>query len=206
MELRKQVALYEKNCMQELQETEMTSLSMFLQSSANTEMVYTILTGITKFALLNFVRVKMTAEQERKHKEMEYYVDQHGDTTITLRQIKIRNINQWDKLKKDDLTEKMSVSVIQTSKEEIIQEEQEDERNTFWKTRPLIQLNDDVVKKGSTLVDDRIEDLDAEEDVETLIPTVTKMTFHKLYEFGKLFEFNKLGLDLLENSFSPDLN
>ena len=62
------------------------------------------------------------------------------------------------------------------------------------------------MKKGSTLVDDRIEDLDAEENVETLIPTVTKMTFHKLYEFGKLFEFNKLGLDLLENSFSPDLN
>ena len=53
----------------------MTSLSMFLQSSANTEMVYTILTGITKFALLNFVRVKMTAEQERKYKEMEYHVD-----------------------------------------------------------------------------------------------------------------------------------
>ena len=39
-----------------------------------------------------------------------------------------------------------------------------------------------------------------------MIPTVSEITFHKLYEFGKLFERNKLGLDLLENSFSPELN
>ena len=47
---------------EEDQEIQMTSLSMFLQSSANTEMVYSILTGITKFALLNFLRDGMTAE------------------------------------------------------------------------------------------------------------------------------------------------
>ena len=45
-----------------------------------------------------------------------------------------------------------------------------------------------------------------EEDQVTMIPTVSEITFHKLYEFGKLFERNKLGLDLLENSFSPELN
>jgi len=44
------------------------------------------------------------------------------------------------------------------------------------------------------------------EQTETLIPTISKITYHKLYEFGKLFERNKLGLGLLENSFSPDLN
>ena len=70
----------------------MTSLSMFVQSSANTEMVYSILTGLTKFALLNFMRNKMTREQEKEFKEMEYQVDRKGDTTITLRSIKIHNI------------------------------------------------------------------------------------------------------------------
>lgn len=34
---------------------------------------------------------------------MEYRVDRHGDTTITLREIKINNIEQWDKLSVNDL-------------------------------------------------------------------------------------------------------
>ena len=94
---------------EEDQEIQMTSLSMFLQSSANTEMVYSILTGITKFALLNFLRDGMTAEQTAEFKRMEYRVDKKGDTTITLRRIKINNVKQWEKVKKDDLQESMSI-------------------------------------------------------------------------------------------------
>ena len=29
---------------------------------------------------------------------MEYRVDRHGDTTITIRQINIKNIKEWDKM------------------------------------------------------------------------------------------------------------
>ena len=94
---------------EEDEEIQMTSLSMFLQSSANTEMVYSILTGITKFALLNFLRDGMTAEQTAEFKRMEYRVDKKGDTTITLRRIKINNVKQWEKVKKDDLRESMSI-------------------------------------------------------------------------------------------------
>ena len=43
---------------------------------------------------------------------MEYTVDKKGDTTITLRQIKISNIKKWEKITKDDLTEsKMAVKL-----------------------------------------------------------------------------------------------
>ena len=71
--------------MKSKEEKEITSLSMFLQTSMNTEMVYSILTGLCKFALLNFMGNKLSAEQLREFKEMEYRVDHHGDTTITMR-------------------------------------------------------------------------------------------------------------------------
>ena len=60
--MRQKVAVNEESKLKDEGEIQMTSLSMFLQSSANTEMVYSILTGITKFALLNFLRNGMTAE------------------------------------------------------------------------------------------------------------------------------------------------
>lgn len=61
-ELRKRVADNEERNIKDAKEKSMTSLSMFLQSSANTEMVYSILEGITKFALLNYMRDKMTVQ------------------------------------------------------------------------------------------------------------------------------------------------
>ena len=61
-ELRKRVADNEQRNITDAKEKSMTSLSMFLQSSANTEMVYSILEGITKFALLNYMRDKMTVQ------------------------------------------------------------------------------------------------------------------------------------------------
>ena len=57
---------------------------LLMNSSQNLEMVYTILYGINKFTLLNNVS-KLTKEQTKKFKAMEYRVDQQGDTTITLR-------------------------------------------------------------------------------------------------------------------------
>ena len=40
----------------------------------------------------------------------------------------------------------------------------------------------------------------------TVINSKTEITYHQLYEFGKLFEANKISLQMLEKSFSPDLN
>ena len=57
------------------QEMKMTPLMVFLSSSINTELVYTILHGIGKFTLLNFMRNEFSAEQMRNFKAMEYKVD-----------------------------------------------------------------------------------------------------------------------------------
>ena len=36
-------------------------------------------------------------------KKMEYKVDQYGDTTITIRKIKISDIHKWSSLKVEDI-------------------------------------------------------------------------------------------------------
>ena len=62
------------------------------------EIVYTILHGICQFTLLNFMRNEFTAEQMKQFRAMEYRVDRFGDTTITMRTIRINDIEKWDKL------------------------------------------------------------------------------------------------------------
>ena len=42
-------------------------------------------------------------EKMKRFKKMEYRVDQHGDTTITIRKIKIKNIEKWDKMSTDEI-------------------------------------------------------------------------------------------------------
>ena len=84
----------------EAREIEMKPLMLLMNSSQNLEMVYTILYGINKFTLLNNVS-KLTKEQTKQFKAMEYRVDGKGDTTITLLKIKIRNIEEWDRHKSD---------------------------------------------------------------------------------------------------------
>ena len=69
----------------------MTSLSVILASGLNTEMVYTILYGICKFSLLNYMKNALSEEQMKEFREMEYKVDRYGDTTITLRTVKIHD-------------------------------------------------------------------------------------------------------------------
>ena len=71
---------------------------LFMTSSLNVEMVYTILYGICQFTLLNNMRNEFCPKMMKRFKKMEYRVDQYGDTTITIRQIKIKNIEKWDKM------------------------------------------------------------------------------------------------------------
>lgn len=71
----------------------MSPLMLFMSSSLNVELVYTILHGISKFTLLNYMRNEFNKEQIEQFKAMEYRVDRYGDTTITLRKIVIDNIN-----------------------------------------------------------------------------------------------------------------
>ena len=75
---------------------------LFLSSSINVELVYTILYGIGKFTLLNFMRNEFSKEQMRQFKAMEYRVDQYGDTTITIRKIRIKDIERWNKMSADE--------------------------------------------------------------------------------------------------------
>ena len=81
----------------------MSPLMLFMSSSLNVELVYTILYGIGKFTLLNFMRNEFTKEQMEQFKAMEYRVDRYGDTTITIREIVINNINQWNNVNYDDI-------------------------------------------------------------------------------------------------------
>ena len=55
----------------------MTSLSVILASGLNTEMVYTILYGICKFSLLNYMKNALSEEQMKEFREMEYKVDRY---------------------------------------------------------------------------------------------------------------------------------
>ena len=108
-ELQKAVAEKEAQLDSANTEKQMKPLMLFLSSSLNTELVYTILHGICKFTLLNYMRNEFTADQMRDFKAMEYKVDQYGDTTITLRQIKIKDIEKWDKMSATDFVTKGDV-------------------------------------------------------------------------------------------------
>ena len=154
---------------------------LFLSSSLNVEMVYTILYGINKFTLLNFMRNEFTDEQQEQFQAMEYRVDQFGDTTITIRQIRITDIERWDKLSKDDPL-KLDTTLT--------------DRKTLERSRD-----------ESYISNSRVTGLDAPAaENETVINQLTEITYHQLYQFGKLFKANQLTLQMIENSFSPELN
>ena len=55
-------------------------------------------------------------------------------------------------------------------------------------------------------LEDQSTSKEVEDETVTEINSKTKITYHQLYEFGKLFECNKLSLRMLEKSFSPELN
>lgn len=97
------MTLSEQRHQDEVEDVQMVPLNMFLSSSLNTELVFSILSGITQFCLLNFVRNELTVEQEKQFRQMEYRVDRYGDTTITMRKIKIQDIERWDRIKANDM-------------------------------------------------------------------------------------------------------
>lgn len=101
-ELQKKVHREERAVAKSLETKEMVPLTLFLSTSLNVEMVYTILHGICKFTLLNFMRNEFSHDQMKQFKAMEYKVDRYGDTTITLREIKIKNIDSWNKMQSHD--------------------------------------------------------------------------------------------------------
>ena len=111
-------------------------------------------------------------------------MDQFGDTTITVRQIKIKNIERWNKMEAKDFVAKGDVG------------QAEDER---------MRARSAMATSGNEIIDSFVTPYEAEVD-ETVINCKTDITYHQLYEFGKLFQANQLGLQMLEQSFSPESN
>ena len=91
------------------EEKKIEPLMVFLSSSINAEIIYTILSGICQFTLLNFVRNEFTPEQFERFKAMDYRVV-GGDTTITMRTTKIVDIKRWEKEGIDELLGQSDVS------------------------------------------------------------------------------------------------
>lgn len=100
----------EESLVKKEQDKEMSPLHLFLSTSLNVEMVYTILEGICRFTLLNYMRSEFSKEQFKKFQKMEYAVDQHGDITITIRRVKIANIEAWEKTSGEEFFRSNSVA------------------------------------------------------------------------------------------------
>ena len=83
------------------------------------------------------------------------------------------------------------------------------ERNLFAGRKstviPLAGV-EDLTNMFNADLEDSSKLSETENETITEINCKTKITYHQLYEFGKLFEANKLGLRMLEKSFSPELN
>jgi hypothetical protein len=76
----------------------MAPLFLFLASAFNTELVYVILKGITKFSDL----ASTSQDEKTKSKLKDVQFDTHdGNTTVTLTQIKIKDIDKWEAIKTD---------------------------------------------------------------------------------------------------------
>ena len=119
-----------------------------------------------------------------------------------MREIKIRNIESWERIKADDLME---------SKVEVKYRPPSQRKSTlgFWKDRNIIQLDgmdrtltfdeEDIKRQSlaasaadsksfrSESIKDLLKASDGEEDSHTIIDAHIELTYHKLYEFGKLF-------------------
>ena len=65
-DLKRTVLKQEKNIVKEGAKTELVPLQTFLSTSLSVELVYTMLFGITKFCLLNFMRNEFDAQQQKQ--------------------------------------------------------------------------------------------------------------------------------------------
>ena len=73
--LQKQIFSQEQAIVESIAKKEMSPLMLFMTSSLNVEMVYTILYGICKFTLLNYIRNMISNEHLKQFRKMEYKVD-----------------------------------------------------------------------------------------------------------------------------------
>ena len=64
-DLRRTVLKQENSIVREGAKTELVPLQTFLSTSLSVELVYTMLFGITKFCLLNFMRNEFNAQQQK---------------------------------------------------------------------------------------------------------------------------------------------
>lgn len=82
-------------------------LFLFLASSLNVELVYTILKGVTSFSYLGEVlRSREPTEPldekiKAKADKIHYEKNEKGDVVIRYDKIKIKDIDKWSKIKDD---------------------------------------------------------------------------------------------------------
>ena len=174
----------------------MEPLMLFLSSSMNVEMVYTILYGISKFTLLNYMKNEFTQEQIEAFQAMEYRVDRHGDTTVTIRQIKIKDIKEWDNMMGRSISSAIPVSPNGHFS---------GESHTSL-ISPIIQNTTVESDVPFNYFDDSKNTPAQTEPHVTFLDTKTEMTYHQLYQFGKLFDCNSINLQMLQHSFCPHQN
>jgi len=100
---------------------------------------------------------------------MEYKVDEAGDTTITLRRIRIRNIAKWEVIKKCDMKEsKMAVQLSKISLGQLADSRDSDQtrrKSTHdWGNRKLIVLDGMNEAEGrKTFINETVDSEDTEQ-------------------------------------------
>ena len=100
---------------------------------------------------------------------MEYKVDEAGDTTITLRRIRIRNIAKWEIIKKSDMKEpKMAVQLSEPSLKKLAGSQDSDQirrKSTHdWANRKLIVLDGmDEQEERKTFISNTRDSADTEQ-------------------------------------------
>jgi hypothetical protein len=159
----------------------MAPLFLFLASAFNTELVYVILKGITKFS--DLVATKLDEKAKRKLKDVQFVMDD-GNMTVTLNHIKIKDIDKWEAIKTDqDLTNNAK----------------DDQLDAFRSTSNL-----ESAVRLSLL--HRYEKTKQEMNVVKINSTVT-VTYHKMDMFMTMFPkyFND-NLHHFRESLSPKFN
>jgi hypothetical protein len=82
----------------------MAPLMMFLASSFNIELVYVILKGITQFSYLTCDNGKDDYMREKADK-LNLVSEPNGSKTLTLSEIKIKNLDRWSSVNSKDVEE-----------------------------------------------------------------------------------------------------
>ena len=82
----------------------MAPLMMFLASSFNIELVYVILKGITQFSYITCDGATDASLREKRDK-LNLISSPDGSQTLTLNEIKIKNLDKWSSVNHKDVEE-----------------------------------------------------------------------------------------------------